>query len=57
MPNHCSHDSSARPARAISAAGVSFGGVGAAFRGLAAGLAAHRLDRMLKAWRDRRLAA
>lgn len=38
---------------AVSAAGVSFGGVGAAFWGLAAGLLAHALERGLRAWRSR----
>jgi benzoate membrane transport protein len=38
---------------AVSAAGVSFGGIGAAFWGLAAGLLAHALEHALRAWRGR----
>ncbi len=38
---------------AVSAAGVSFGGIGAAFWGLAAGLLAHGLEHGLRALRDR----
>jgi benzoate membrane transport protein len=38
---------------AVSAAGVSFGGIGAAFWGLAAGLLAHALERGLRALRNR----
>ena len=38
---------------AVSAAGVSFGGIGAAFWGLLAGLLAAALDAALKAWRAR----
>jgi benzoate membrane transport protein len=38
---------------AVSAAGVSFGGIGAAFWGLAAGLLAHALEHGLRAWRGR----
>jgi len=38
---------------AVSAAGVSFAGIGAAFWGLAAGLAAHALEHALRAWRQR----
>jgi len=38
---------------AVSAAGVSFGGIGAAFWGLAAGLLAHALEHGLRMWRRR----
>jgi benzoate membrane transport protein len=38
---------------AVSAAGVSFGGIGAAFWGLAAGLLAHALEQALRALRNR----
>jgi len=38
---------------AVSAAGVSFGGIGAAFWGLVAGLLAHALERGLRALRNR----